>query len=333
MGVAKEYALLVSRDPVVIDAVEISAAAQEVELLVVRDVTQLGSAWAEASVRLIGAEVAARRGSPGPGEAHLVGGSMAELARLSAELTLPVLPLPDAEGRLAAVLARALQTGNSSRIIAVVGAVGGLGVTTLTAALAVEAARAGRRAVAVDMVASGGGVDLLVGAETDPGLRWPDLRHARGELGDVLDALPQVGGARFLSQGRQGEPPEEEAVDSVFAALGRAADVILVDAGRGPVPPQAERTILMVGADVRSVAAAQSLGPTTRASGVVLRSGPGRRIPSEVVARSLGLECIGTVAEHKALPRLAELGLPPHPGPARRYCRQVASIWRWLGDA
>lgn len=333
MEVAKGYALLCSRDPVVIEAVEVSAAAQDVELRVVRDAAQVDEAWAGAAVRLIGVEVAARWGSPGPGEAHLVGGSAADLARCSAELSLPVLALPDAQGRLAAVLTRAHQAQTSSRIVTILGAGGGLGVSTLTVSLAAEAARVGRRAVAVDLVASGGGLDLLMGIEAAKGLRWPDLRQARGELGDVFDALPEVGGARILSHGRPGQAPPEEAVRAVFGALSRSADVIVVDAGRGPVHPQTDRTLLVVGADVRSVAAAQSLGPGMRASGVVVRSGPGRRIPAEAVARSLGVECIGAVSTHKALPRLAELGLPPHPGPARRHARQVSAIWRWLSDA
>lgn len=329
----KRYALLCSRDPVVIEAVEVSAAALEVDLRVEGEVAAVKEAWGGAAVRLLGVELAARWGAPGRGAAHLVGVSAPELARCSAELGLPVLPLPEGQSRLAGLLAAALRPQTSSRTVAVVGASGGLGASTLTAALAIAAARAGQRAVAVDLAGGSGGIDLLVGAETAEGLRWPDLAQARGELGDVFEALPEVAGARFLAQGRQGDPPPESAVDAVLGALARSADVIYLDAGGGPAPPQAERSLVLVGADVCSVAAAQRLGRKVRAAGVVVRSGQGRRIPADAVARSLGLDCAGALPHDRALPRLAELGLPPLPGPARRYARGIAVIAGWLEDA
>lgn len=328
----KRYALLCSRDPVIIEAVEVSAAALEVELRVEGEAIAVKEAWAGAAVRLLGVELAARWGAPGRGEAHLVGVSAAELARCSAELGLPVLPLPEGQSRLAGVLAAAMRPQATSRTVAVLGASGGLGTSTLTAALAILAARAGKKAVAVDLARGSGGIDLLVGAETTDGLRWPGLAQARGELGDVFAALPEVVGARFLAQGRQGEPPPEPAVEAVLGALARSSDVIYLDAGRGPAPPQAERCLVLVGADVCSVAAAQRLG-SVRAAGLVVRSGQGRRIPAAAVARSLSVDCAGALPHDKALPRLAELGLPPLPGPARRYARSVAAIAEWLDDA
>ncbi|WP_234464930.1 CpaE-like family protein [Corynebacterium macginleyi] len=61
--------------------------------------------------------------------------------------------------------------------IAVVGASGGVGVSTFAAALARSHCMAGEqsRALLIDATAHSGGLDLLLGVETSPGARWPDL--------------------------------------------------------------------------------------------------------------------------------------------------------------
>lgn len=327
------HALLCTRDPFVIEAVQVCAAALQVDLRIVSDAAGLDSGWAGAAVRLLGADSATRWGPVRPGEAFVVGTSSEELTRCSAELGIPVIPLPDGAGHLATVISRAGQTTpQMGRIVALLGASGGLGVSTLVSAVALIGAKAGEDVVAVDLAPASGGIDLVVGAETSDGVRWPDLARARGELGDLTSELPQVGGAAFLSHGRGDDPPPtDEATRVVLAALARSAALTLVDAGRGPVPVMADLSVLVVGADVRSVAAAQMAGP--KVTGMVVRSGPGRRIPPEVVARTLGLELMGAVGHDKAVPRLAELGMPPVPGPARRLKRDASSLWRCLRDA
>lgn len=327
------YALLCSRDPLLIEAVEVSAAALDVELRVAGAPEEAAGQWAGAAVRLVGVEVARRSGSPGRGSAHLVGASVDELARCSAELGLPVIPLPEAADRLGSVLAGAVRSVRAARTVAVVGASGGLGVSTLVVSLAMLAARGGARAVAVDLAPASGGLDLLVGAETVRGLRWSDLGQARGELGDVFGGLPQVDGAAVLSRSRQAEAPGGEAVEAVLGGLGRSSDVVVIDAGRGPAPPEAERVLVVVGADVRSVAAAQMLDLGRAQAGIVVRSGPGRTVPESAVCRSLGAECAGVIGSHKALPRLAELGMTPVAGASRRYAKQVSRILGWVRDA
>ncbi len=327
------HVLLCTRDPSVAEAVEVSAATQQIELRVVSDAAELRAAWPSAGVRLLGVDAAARWGPVGPGEAYVVGGPAAELARCSAELSLPVLPLPDESGRLAAVLAGAARgPTRGGRVVALIGASGGLGVSTLAASLALLAARSGTSAAVVDLARASGGLDLLLGAETLEGVRWPDLALARGELGDLRPLLPQVADVALLAQARgSGPPPSEEAVGAVVSALAASTDLTVLDGG-GAVPGGVDRTLLLVGADVRSVAAAQMLDPGLRPSAFVARSGPGRRVPAAVMSRTLGLECAGEIGHDKALPRLAELGLPPVPGPARRFRRDVAALLRWLLD-
>lgn len=332
----ESHVLLCARDPAVVEAVEVSAAALQVALRVAHHPDEVRAAWPDAALRLVSTEVAARWSGVAPGAAYLVGTSAAELARCSAGLGLPILPLPDEGGHLMQAMAGAVrEEAARGRVVAVMGASGGLGVSTLVASMALVAAAGGGPAAAVDLAQAGGGLDLLVGAEALDGVRWPDLHHARGELADLLPALPAVGGAGILTQGREtaGLPPTD-AVTAVVASLRRAADVVVLDVGREAAGVQTDQLLLMVGADVRSVASARMLAEARGLSptGLVVRTGPGRGIPAEVVSRSLGVPCLGVVGQHRQVPRLAELGMAPVAGPARRFRRQVAALLREVRD-
>src|SRR3954454_5499350 len=76
-------------------------------------------------------------------------------------------------------------------LIAVGGSCGGAGASTVATALAVAAAPG---SLLVDADAGGGGLDLLLGAESVEGLRWPELAGLRGRVaGDALLAsLPET---------------------------------------------------------------------------------------------------------------------------------------------
>lgn len=329
--------LLCARDQAVIEAVQVTAAAMDVPLRVARDAEEGRALWPSVSLRLLATEVATRWVSVPPGRAFLVGTSPAELARCSAELELPVLPLPDVGGRLAEALSGASQAGRErGATVALMGATGGVGVSTLTVALALSAVRRGSPSVAVDLASCAGGLDLVAGAETLEGLRWADLGNARGELGDVAGSLPSVGGVAILAHSRQSPAaPSAAAVSAVLTALARSHRLVLADCGRDPSPWSADHTVMVVGADVRSVAAARMLAEVRAVAptAIVVRRGPGRTLPEKVVARALGAPSLGRIDHHRALPRLAELGLLPVAAPARRYLRQVDAIVEGMTSA
>lgn len=145
----------------------------------------------------------------------------------------------------------------SGLVIGVFGASGGLGASTLTTALAVSAARdpgpsgfvpAGFvPAVAVDGVLAGGGLDVTACVEHVPGLRWPDIAGARGEVSgvDLVAALPPVAGARLLSAAVEGPTPARQVVASVMSSLRSVAGVVVVDLPRaGAEPDSAEESLL-----------------------------------------------------------------------------------------
>lgn len=314
-----------------------AAAAMDVGLRVARDTQEARALWPAAKLRFLSTEVASRWASAPPGRAFLVGTSPVELTRCSAQLELPVIPLPDVGGRLAEALRR--ESGDEPQrgtTVAIVGAAGGLGVSTLAVSLAIVAGRRGTPSALVDLACCGGGLDLTAGGETVEGMRWSDLGHARGELGDLAGSLPSLGGVAMLAQSREAPSvPPAETVVAVMGSLARSHRLVVVDCGRDPSPTPADHTVLVVGADVRSVAAARMLAEVNavRPSSIVVRRGPGRTLPEQVVARALGAPSLGRIDHHRALPRLAELGLLPVSGPARRYARQVGVILDGLSGA
>lgn len=332
--------LLCARDASLIEAVETTALALGVELLVARGTEEASAAWSGAAMRLVAPEMAGRVSGlgPPPGPAYVVGRAETDLVSASAALGLPVLALPAAGSRLAEVIALAATArGPSARVIAVAGASGGLGASTLTVALAAKAAGCGAVVSVVELDPCGGGLDLLLGAETQRGFRWPDLQHARGELEDLRASLPSVDGIAVLSARHSSYVPISAAsVGAVLASLRRANDYVFLDLGLGGVGQltDIEEFVLLIGADVRSVSAARmrtamaGAGPTR----VVVRTGPGRRVPPGDAAEALGLPLLGELRHDAAVPRLAELGMLPMGRPARTLNRDVSGIWRRLTD-
>ncbi|MFI1239294.1 septum site-determining protein Ssd [Nocardia salmonicida] len=114
-------------------------------------------------------------------------------------------------------------------VVAVVGAGGGAGASTLAAATALRGAarRVRRDTVLIDGAPLDGGIDLVLGMENVPGLRWPDLiiEDGRVSAAALHNALPAASaGLAVLSCGRA-RPAQSE--------RGRSLTVSAESTGRG----------------------------------------------------------------------------------------------------
>lgn len=240
--------------------------------------------------------------------------------------------LPRDEGWLVERAAMAVREPVEPGSLTVVGGCcGGAGASTLAAALAVSTGRS----LLVDADGTGGGLDLLLGAEWVDGLRWPDLAGLRGRVdgGAVLAALPETHGVHVLAPRR--EAPEEvppDALAAVVAAARAQGTPVVVDLPhRAPalaevVLADAVLAVLLVPARVRALAAAGPLlaaGSWARAE-VVVRTAPGGLSPAEVGA-ALGRTVLAELGHDRSALVRGERGEPPQVG-ARTPLGQVSRL-------
>jgi secretion/DNA translocation related CpaE-like protein len=338
--------LVVTSDPEVVDDLVRLAATAGTELDVVTDAGAARARWASAPFVVVAADAAAgcaRSRLPRRSGVVLLGDDLddAGIWQRAVELGAEhVLFLPDAEPWLRARLGDAAEPdGSDGVVVAVLGARGGAGATTLASGLAVTAQRAGHRALLVDADPLGGGIDLVFGAEHDTGLRWPDLVGTRGRVpGSALAAaLPSVDGLPVLSWDR-GMPTDVpvEAVQSVLLAARRAHDLVVVDLARSlddaarAVLDTATATLLVVPTEVRAAAAAARTAALAAARCPDLRLVARGPSPSGLtgaeIARALGLPL---AAELRGEPALAG-ALDRGEGPCRRDAGPLATACRRL---
>ena len=343
--------LVISREPRLCEAASAAAAACGVPLKVVRDSSGVRALWREASVVVIGVDSAAMvvgLGLPQRQGVHLVGDDLAQLAVWSVPLDASVLSLAGEGGYLTALISGDEDAlGGRARVLRVVGGSGGVGASTLAAALAQRAANRGLGVALVELDACGGGIDLMYGAERAPGWRWHDLAAASGHLGSLQGHLPNVSGVDLLAIGRaSGERdgaggsvptlPGAEAVRAVVASLRRSHDLVVLDSGADPggADRSQAQTLLLVAAEVRAVVAARSRAAFLglQDASVLVRTGPGRRLDPLLVADTLGMPLVGVIGTDGGLPLALESGDPPGRGRGR-YGRQVDALLQVvLGD-
>ncbi len=319
------------------DSILAAVAAQELDVEVITDPQRLGAPWRTASTVLVAddqAERVAARALPHREGVYVVGSSPELLATWSAPLAARVIPLPEGAAWLGAVLGE----GNSrsrAPVVTVIGASGGVGASTLAAAMAqLSAATGSPGAALVDADPFGGGIDLLLGAERVPGWRWPRLRSAEGQLGDLRSYLPVVDGVSVVSMARgDGTDLAREPLAAIVAALRAWHTLVVIDPGRMHQATTAEALrlastpLLVVSATVRGVAAARQLlagGELERAE-LVVRTGRGLLAPS-LVAEALGRRVIAELPDDPRLVAAAERGEPPARGSRRVYRRAVEQL-------
>lgn len=292
------------------------------------DDTGVRAAWRSAAAVLVGrdrADGVVGLALPARPEVYVLGrdDDGPETFASSARMRAVVATLPSGAPDLAAALSSLGDAGRGS-VLALVGAVGGVGTSTLAAALAGAAARAGLRTLLVDTDLAGGGLDVLLGAEHLAGWRWSRFAAARGHLGDLAGQLPQCDGVDVLAADRASRPGAALGADQLAAVVdagARSHDLTVVDLPRGlevahdEVLRRSARVLVVVRADVRGVAgadhAARALEPRCRELEVVVRTGRGHGLDPSLVAEALGLPLAGVLEEDHGLAAAAERGEPP----------------------
>lgn len=269
----------------------------------------------------------------------------ADLWELAAQIgDCSVAVLPEAEAWLADRIASGEEDpgGCSGTVLGVLGAVGGVGASTLACWLAAHTAGAGWTTALVDADPDACGLDLLLGLELQPALRWPELVGSQGALSaerlwEVLPGLEQHPQLRWLSWGRSPAPAPEVPLGPVLRALRRVCEVTVVDLGRA-----AERSFglvqhcdLMLTAlprTVRGVLSAERVAASV--TGVPVEFVLCGAAVSDLDVRTAGelLEAapLGPVRFDPRVPEAAETGRLLQRGRRRPHAEVVAQLWGQL---
>jgi secretion/DNA translocation related CpaE-like protein len=173
----------------------------------------------------------------------------------------------------------------------------------------------------VDLDAYGGGLDLPIGLEHAPGVRWPELATTRGVVRrEAFDAaVLRHGSLALVAAGRGAVAPlQVAAVDAVLDVAVRSSGLVIADlpASPGEVSASALRAsddvVLVVGAQVRAVAAAVGLVQLVHAAGrrprLVLRTDRRDRLGPRDVAAALGVEVTATLPTDHDVAAAADRG-------------------------
>ncbi len=324
-------ALLVTQDHELLDAVLRLAAATGVSLDVAHESVAARRCWARAPLVVVAYDMLgplAAAGLPRRPAVLIVGRQRPDetvwqhAVAIGAE---QALLLPDAESVLLDRLAESAEPRTAARAVGVIGGQGGAGASVLAATLACGAARRGLAPLLVDADPLGGGLDLVVGAEAEPGLRWPDLTAVRGRLQGtrLRESLPELDGLWVLSHVR-GDSATRPSVDSVRAVVDggrRGFDLVVVDLPRHfdesstAALCSCDVVLIVVRDQLRAVAAAavvaEAVGRCAADVRVVVRTQGRSGLGVNAVASGLGLPCAGEMPHLPSLVRDLDAGVPP----------------------
>ncbi|HEU4363566.1 MAG TPA: septum site-determining protein Ssd [Mycobacterium sp.] len=304
------------------DEVDRVAAAVAVRVVHLSDAEPVSrKTWSAAAAVLLDEDAAVRCGNRRlPRRAHVVVLTTGEPTGTTWKAAIAVgaqqvLTLPVDENNLVHHLAEAGETvrdgARRGDVLAVIGGRGGAGASLLATALAQLAGDA----LLVDLDPWGGGIDLLVGSENTPGLRWPDLAPQGGRLTwpAVRDALPAHRNVRVLSGTRCGYELDARTVEAVVDAGRRGGATVICDLPRGVTEAAetaldtADLVVVVTPCDVRSCAASSAIVPRllniNPTVGLVVRGpSPGGLAAAEIAA----ITALPLLASMRAEPRLAE---------------------------
>ena len=267
----------------------------------VRNQTPSRRGWLAAAAIVVdeaGAIRCARAGLPRRDGVVLVGADQPSATSWAAAIEIGaqhLCALPAQEAELVRHVAGAMESGplagRGGPVLAVAAGRGGAGASVFSAALGASA----DDALLVDLDSCGGGLDLVLGCESVPGLRWPELQVHSGRLSWVAlrEVLPRRQGVSILSGTRSFHDIDPGAVAAVVDAGRRGGATVVCDIPRQPSPAAicalqfADLVVVVTSCDVRAIAATTAMLSILRsvnpAVGLVVRGpSPGGLVAKEV---------------------------------------------------
>lgn len=250
-----------------------------------------------------------------------------------------VLVLPEQGEELVRRIRAAVQV-RRAHVVGVLGARGGLGASSLASVLSRAVAQHHHRTALVDLDSVGTGLDLLLGIEEVPGVRWADLTAPAGDYdsSELTAALPVWRDVRVLSADWRGGVPAPGG-GAVLEALWADLDVVVLDIARHHGWHQwaglCDELVVLAGCDVMSAAGVQSSRRALGAAPVrlVVRGPAPGGLTAREVAQACDLPLTTQMRAERSLSAAMERGVAPgdhSKGPLMRTGRALA---RTLGLA
>lgn len=210
---------------------------------------------------------------------------------------------------------------DAGRVVALVGAAGGVGVSTLGASISKRAG--GHEPTLVDAHRCSGGLDLLLGIENEPGARWGEIELGEGVVAraDVRRALPATAdGIAVLTHPRTTvADPYRVGARDVEAVVGTVAvaGLTVLDAPAELVPRRCDLACVVLTPQLRPAAAAARIVAELAAVGVphalVVRDSGWEALETGELERITGSRVLTRVGTARGLTRSVERGgLPRH---------------------
>jgi pilus assembly protein CpaE len=295
---------------------------------------------AKASVVLAGAvallSLAAGPPSPRPALVGIaVDGDVQDVARAAVRCRAEDLVCWPRDGdvlcrsiREAASRARISASGAEGKVVAVVGARGGAGTTTVTGLLA----GALPESALVDLDPAGDGQSAFVPPSTDPTLET--VLEVVDELdpGGLQSALTPHAAGRALCASPRRRAAGADRIERLVALLRATVPYAIADVGRGSddggrvAVREADAVVCVCAPDLQSMRGARALGESLPGVRYVLNMATRLRLSPRDVSRVLGAPPVAVIPLDATLRKAGEAGRLPSRGPARRATNRLAAL-------
>ncbi|MDO5025141.1 MAG: hypothetical protein Q4E03_01290 [Trueperella sp.] len=222
------------------------------------------------------------------------------------------------------------------RVVGVVGAQGGAGVSTVAANLARQLAEAGACGL-IDLNPASAGIDLRLAISTVPGKRWADLR-GRGAIlaGRLVQALPEWHGVRVLSADERASVPLELGARAI-SAVAQIADWTVLDLSPSATVPETvqnswlewcDLVLLVTRSDAVSLAeAAVAIGRLAAETPfVIVATAVSSRAEAAHISQTLGGCRVFPLRRERSAREDLDHGVAPGDRTRTRYARDLAAI-------
>lgn len=295
---------------------------------------------AKASVVLAGADEmrTLAAGPPSPGRAIVgvaVEGDLQAVARVAVRSGAEDIVCWPHDGgvlrrslREAASRARISAGGADGKVIAVVGARGGAGTTTLTGMLA----SALTESAVIDLDQAGDGQSAFLPPSTDP--TFDKVLDVVDELdpAGLRSALTAHAAGRALCASPRRRSLDADRIERLVALLRAAVPYAIADVGRASdggcrvALRDADAVVCVCAPDLQSMRGARVLGESHPGVRYVLNLATRLRLSSRDVSRVLGQRPVAVVPLDPTLRKAGEAGRLPSRGPARRAANRLAAL-------